>query len=117
VLEQGARERQVALPHGPWIDFWTGERCVGGRTITVDAPMDRIPVWVREGAVLVTYPAEHVARGLGDVPEPERPLEATLWGRPGSGRAAARLADGTRIRWCAGVWSVHPQRPVAFAER
>jgi len=117
VLEQGARERPVVLPHGPWIDFWTGERCAGGLRVTVAAPLDRIPVWVREGAVVVTYPAEHVARGLGDVPERERPLEATLWGDPRGGRAAARLADGTRIRWRDGIWSVHPERPVAFAQR
>ena len=31
---------------------------------------------------IVTYPAEHVAAGLGDTPERERPLEATLWGEP-----------------------------------
>jgi hypothetical protein len=72
---------------------------------------------VREGALIVTYPAEHVAAGLGDTPESERPLEATLWGRPRCGRATVRLADGTRIRWRAGAWSVEPERPVTFRER
>ena len=63
------------------------------------APRERIPVWVRRGSIVVTHPAAHVAAGLGDTPEPERPLEATLWGEPGCGRAKARLADGTPIRW------------------
>src|SRR4051794_16190212 len=36
-----------------------------------------------------------VAAGLGDTPERERPLEATLWGEPPCGRATARLADGS----------------------
>ena len=117
VLEEGARERDVDLPAGRWIDFWTGERVTGGRELTAAAPLERIPVWVREGAIVVTYPADHVAAGLGDTPERERPLEATLWGEPPGGRAAARLADGTVIRWTRGEWSVTPERPVVFAMR
>jgi hypothetical protein len=78
------------------------------------APLDRIPVWVRRGALIVTYPAAHVRDGLGDTPESERPLEATLWGEPVAGRALARLADGTEIRWVRGEWSAGPGRDVAF---
>jgi alpha-glucosidase (family GH31 glycosyl hydrolase) len=117
VLEEGARERAVELPAGRWIDFWTGERVGGGRELIAAAPLERIPVWVREGAIVVTYPAAHVAGGLGDVPERKRPLEATLWGEPRCGRAVARLADGTVVRWTRGRWSVTPERPVAFAVR
>ena len=69
-----------------------------------------IPVWVRAGSIIVTHPAEHVARGLGDVPESERPLVATLWGAPRLERAMARLADGTRVSWRDGRWSVSPPR-------
>jgi hypothetical protein len=43
---------------------------------------------------------------LGDVPESKRPLEATLWGEPPLGHATARLADGTRLRWRRGEWSL-----------
>jgi hypothetical protein len=72
---------------------------------------------VRAGSLLVTYPADHVAAGLGDVPERERPLEVTLWGRPRGGRAKARLADGTEVHWVHGRWSVDPAgRDVAFLE-
>ena len=63
---------------------------------------------MRRGALIVTYPAEHVASGLGDTPEAERPLEATLWGEPACGRGSARLADGTVVRWARGEWSVTP---------
>jgi alpha-glucosidase (family GH31 glycosyl hydrolase) len=114
VLEAGAREREVDLPRGDWIDYWTGQELAGGGEVVADAPLGRIPVWVRRGALIVTYPAAHVAAGLGDTPERERPLEATLWGEPACGRAAARLADGTVVRWVRGEWSVTPQRAVAF---
>ncbi len=74
-------------------------------------------MWVRRGSIVVTYPEDHVASGLGDTPEHERPLEATLWGEPRLGRASARLADGTRVRWRSGEWAVLPDREVVFAER
>ena len=66
--------------------------------------------------MIVTYPEHHVATGLGDEDERRRPLEATLWGEPPLGRAGARLADGTRLRWRQGEWSVTPERDVAFSE-
>ena len=66
--------------------------------------------------MVLTYPAEHVARGLGDTPESERPIEATLWGSPDSGRATAGLADGLRVRWSAADgWSCSdPGRQLSF---
>ena len=114
VLEDGARERELPLPRGDWIDFWTGESLRGEGEVAADAPLDRIPVYVRAGSVIVTYPEDHVAGGLGDVPEHDRPLEATLWGEPRLGRTGVRLADGTRIRIEHGEWSVTPEREVAF---
>jgi alpha-glucosidase (family GH31 glycosyl hydrolase) len=114
VLEDEAREREVALPRGEWIETWSGHRVRGGGEDVVDAPLERIPVWARAGSIVVTYPASHVARGLGDVDETERPLVATLWGEPRLGHASVRLADGTRISWRRGRWSVWPEREVSF---
>jgi alpha-glucosidase (family GH31 glycosyl hydrolase) len=116
VLDDGAREREVELPRGEWIETWSGTCVAGGGEVVAPAPLEQIPVWVRAGAIVVTYPADHVARGLGDTPESERPLEATLWGRPTSGRASARLTDGTRIRWSeASGWETSdPDRQVTF---
>ena len=116
VLDDGAREREVPLPRGRWIEAWSGERVRGGEEVVVEAPLHRVPVWVREGSIVVTYPAEHVAAGLGDVAEADRPLVATLWGRPRCGRASARLADGTRVGWVRGEWSVSPGREAEFRE-
>jgi alpha-glucosidase (family GH31 glycosyl hydrolase) len=118
VLEEGVAEREVPLPRGEWIATWSGERVAGGGEVLAPAPVSTIPVWVRAGAIIVTYPADHVAGGLGDVPESDRPLEAALWGRPSHGpaRSLARLADGTQVRWTeADGWSVSdPTREISF---
>lgn len=51
VLEPAAREREVYLPRGAtWRDGWTGERREAGRRHRVAAPLERIPVFVRDEA-------------------------------------------------------------------
>ena len=41
------------LPRGTgWYDFHTGKYHEGGQWITADAPIDRIPVFVREGSII-----------------------------------------------------------------
>jgi alpha-glucosidase (family GH31 glycosyl hydrolase) len=116
VLEDEAREREVALPRGEWIETWSGRRVPGGSEVVVQAPLERIPVWVRRGSIVVTYPASEVIRGLGDAAEADRALVATLWGAPRLGHTSVRLADGTRIGWRRGRWSVSPEREVSFRE-
>jgi alpha-D-xyloside xylohydrolase len=53
VTEYKARSRTVYLPAGTaWQNFWTGTRVAGGRTITADAPLERMPVFVRAGSIV-----------------------------------------------------------------
>jgi len=60
VLEQGSVARAVYLPNDLWHDFWTGAVLEGGRHHVVDAPLDRIPLFVRAGAILpMVPPAPH----------------------------------------------------------
>ena len=117
VLEESLREREVSLPRGRWVQCWSGLEEEGGGEVVAPAPVETVPVWVRAGSIVVTHPPGHVARGLGDVPERERPLRATLWGEPALGRAAARLADGTRIDWVRGRWRCDAEREVEFVVR
>ncbi|TDD99487.1 glycoside hydrolase family 31 protein [Flavobacterium cellulosilyticum] len=43
----------VYLPKNyAWYDFWTGKRFDGGQTIATAAPLDRIPVFVKEGSIV-----------------------------------------------------------------
>lgn len=53
VLHEGARRRQVYLPAGThWTDAWTDRKLDGGQWITADAPLDRIPLYLRGDARL-----------------------------------------------------------------
>ncbi len=53
VTEQGVTSRTVYLPAGAdWYNFWTNERIRGGQTIQVDAPIDRLPLFVRAGSIV-----------------------------------------------------------------
>src|SRR5690606_15500050 len=64
VLEAGAREREVYLPAGAsWTDAATGEVHDGGATVRAQAPLDVVPVFLRDGAL------DHVVgRTTGAVP-------------------------------------------------
>ena len=46
--------RSVWLPPGQWVDGWSGKEVQGPQTITVTQPADRIPLWHKRGAILVT---------------------------------------------------------------
>lgn len=48
----GQKERAVVLPKGDWYDFYTGHYVGNGEKITVTPGLDRIPVYVKDGAVL-----------------------------------------------------------------
>jgi hypothetical protein len=50
VTKYQARSRKVYLPAGTeWTDAWTGKKLQGGQVIQADAPIERIPVYIRAG--------------------------------------------------------------------
>lgn len=50
VLVEGARSRPVYLPAGTaWVDAWSEKVFAGGQTVAADAPLERIPVYLRQG--------------------------------------------------------------------
>jgi alpha-glucosidase len=52
VLDPGQRRRDVYLPAGRWYDWWTGEAHDGPADVEVAAPLDRLPLFGRAGAVV-----------------------------------------------------------------
>ncbi len=56
VMEEGARTRTVYLPAGTrWKDAYTGKTYEGGQTVETEAPLDIIPVMMREGCSYEIY--------------------------------------------------------------
>ena len=55
VSDQGATTREVYLPAGSdWYDYWTNKLIHGGQTITADAPIDKLPLYVKAGSIIPT---------------------------------------------------------------
>ena len=53
VYKYGAREREVYFPQSAgWYDFYTGKFQTGGERKVVDAPYERIPLFVRAGSII-----------------------------------------------------------------
>ena len=71
VTEQGKTSRQVYLPAGAdWYDYWTNQRFTGGQTVTANAPIDKIPLFVRAGSIIpmgVQVPSTATAQALESI--------------------------------------------------
>jgi alpha-glucosidase len=92
VFEPGARKRRCYLPRHAqgWFDWWTGAHHAGGREVEVTAPLHRLPLFVRGGALVPTTDNTH-GHALTD--EPSRAL---LWfpGKDGTDSALLYEDDG-----------------------
>jgi len=106
VFEAGATMRTLRLPRDAatpgWRCYHTGTWYPAGATITVAAPLDRLPLFVRAGAVLPTTDATDSARRTD---EPSRALR--LFPAPPDGDPVARTSDwieddGVTERWKVG---------------
>lgn len=52
IVERGATSRMVPFPQGRWMNWWTGEILTGGKSTTVLAPLDTLPLYVSEGGIV-----------------------------------------------------------------
>ena len=53
VTRQGQTTKQVYLPAGAdWYNYWTHEKYHGGQTVSVAAPIDQMPLFVRAGSII-----------------------------------------------------------------
>ncbi len=58
VHEYKSRKRTLYLPAGQgWYDLYTGKYTTGGQSVTVEAPYETMPVFVKEGAIIPAGPA------------------------------------------------------------
>lgn len=69
VTDSGAISREVYLPEGmKWTDFWSGNQFDGGQTIHADAPVERIPLYVRAGSIIPLGPTIQYVEEKADNP-------------------------------------------------
>ena len=91
---RGAIERAVYLPPATWFDFFTGHHFTGGQTVEADAPIERMPVFVRGGSVVPLGPVKPYADALSD-----EPTELRVYpGANGSSRSTTIAVTATAIR-------------------
>lgn len=95
-------EREVYLPMGLWYDFWTGKIFSGERYVTVQSPLDRIPIFVRAGAILPLAPSK-----VGSYMEKVNEFEVRVY--PGSnGCFSLYEDDGETYNYERGEYSLIP---------
>lgn len=85
VLAEGVRRRAVRLPRGRWYDTATGAAYDGPGRVVVEAPLERIPVLARGGAVLPVAGADGTT---------ELEVWAPARGREGGGLVVPDAGDG-----------------------
>jgi alpha-glucosidase (family GH31 glycosyl hydrolase) len=103
VLTRGAREVDVTLPEGAWLNIHTETIVSGGQTITVDAPLGDIPIFQKAGTVVPMRPsAPHTAA------QPRDSLELHVV--PGAEEASFTLYedDGETIAYTEGAYTLTP---------
>ena len=70
-----ATGRAVYLPSGAsWVDFWTGESLAGGKTVTANAPINIMPLYVRAGSIVPFGPNVQYA-----TEKPADPIELRVY--------------------------------------
>jgi len=104
IVRPGVVARNVYLPEGSWVDWYTRETHAGGQYRTFAAPLEHIPLLVRGGHVLTTHPeipvstaglAPKVLELLVAVPLEEGSFSSELQEDDGQTFAATR---GARLR-------------------
>jgi alpha-D-xyloside xylohydrolase len=103
VVEYKARQRSVYLPGGSaWYDFWTGRQLSGGATVTAEAPLETMPLFVRAGSIVPVGPDQQY---IGEKPRDQ----VTLYVYAGSnGQFSLYEDDGRTYGYERGAFSRIP---------
>ncbi|MUL38723.1 glycoside hydrolase family 31 protein [Gloeocapsopsis dulcis] len=56
IYRPGVEHRAVYLPEGTWYDWWSGESYTGPTHILAHAPLEKMPLYVKAGAIIPMQP-------------------------------------------------------------
>jgi alpha-D-xyloside xylohydrolase len=105
VLAPNTSRRTLYLPESAaWFDFWTGASQSGGREIAADAPLDRIPLYIRAGSILPLGPEIQYADEM-----PAGPIELRVY-RGADANFALYLDAGDTYDYEQGAHALIPLR-------
>jgi alpha-glucosidase len=90
VVEPGASKRSVCLPAGAWYSFEGDQVYQGGQDVTLEAPLESIPVLVRAGSILPIQSEEGLELHLY-APKDGGQGEGILYSDAGDGYLAGRV--------------------------
>lgn len=91
VVTEGQRKRNVYFPKGDdWRDWQTGELFAGGTTKEIAAPIEKLPLFVRVGAVIPTQPT---IQNTGEMPKVGITLNAIAGIAPGKTETSEIFQD------------------------
>ena len=89
IVEEGAVEREVFLPEGIWYHYWDGEVFTGGQTVTVPAPLNQIPFFIRGGSIIPMQEGDQLALHIF-VPQEEGETFSNFYQDAGDGYGSYR---------------------------
>ncbi|MCK5441383.1 MAG: glycoside hydrolase family 31 protein [Maribacter sp.] len=58
IQEPNAQGRRMYIPRGKWYNFWNNKVVEGGKEKWVEADIDKIPLFIKEGAMIPKYPVQ-----------------------------------------------------------
>lgn len=103
VTTEQATHRAVYLPSDTsWMDFWTGKAVVGGKTITANAPLSILPLYVRAGSIVPLGPVLQYA-----TEKPEEPIELRVY-RGADGQFTLYEDEGDNYNYEKGSYATIP---------
>ncbi|NMA17952.1 MAG: hypothetical protein GX939_04245 [Clostridiaceae bacterium] len=119
IIEEGAAARAVYLPSGSWYDLWAGEKYQGGTEIACTCDLDRIPVYLRDGAAVALNLNDRLVMGsldktgcIGNAIDRYENLAFLLAGERGESAYTDDLGNDFVLVWGDGQVSVKGKQSV-----
>jgi alpha-glucosidase len=98
IYRPGIECRAVYLPAGIWYDWWTEKPYSGSQYILADAPLERMPLYVKAGSIIPLQPVMQYVD--------EKPIDClTFKVFPGTGEGILYEDDGSSFEYIQGIYS------------
>ena len=94
-VDEKVESYDVSFPAGTWYDFWTGREVLRTK-LSLNPPLDSLPVFVRGGAIL---PEEPIVQNVDEVPQ--GPLQISVYPGPNC-RGTLYQDDGNTLAYTRG---------------